>query len=707
MTISKICDYCGLNAKTTARFCPNCGQSLSNAPVSGPVSGSPALGSTVSLALQAHLPPGHRFKSRAYTVVRQFGVGGMGAVYLAKDHDAFDRLVVIKRVLDMSDADAQAMFLSEAQTLTRLKHPNIARIYAFFTEDQVGYIAMEYVDGSNLADLLHNSGQPFSAEQVAEWGVHVCKILEYLQKFNPPIVHHDIKPENILLERESGELMLIDFGIAKPRQQLRSGSYQKTELFGTLGYAPPEQPQGMSEPRSDVFALAATLYHLATNDDPRDHPYQFPLLPQLPTPLQAALEQALVSEVAKRSSASDLRQQLEQFLALKNSPALIAPDRTALAGAEELGDWCKQNPDEAITWIRSRLPEQIANVWGNTPLANELYKLRTQYAAHPYAMLDLALAAMQPQLAPPKLRWSPDPIALGKLSASKAVVETNMTFYNDGDRYMYVQLKGNAGLSDIDTSFDLPPGGQHTLRLAAKLGSLAAADQWQGAVVCKPHNWAEVQIPVTVKLSPLQSFWQRWCLPWLNLRTWRSALLLGVLGALYTLGMAHAHLVRMSNPELYTAGGVLAVWLVTLSLLARAWRRNARRTHSAGLLRRGVFNLLALGYIALTAQTAYAALGPVFNHALVLTLLLRLAALLVPLLLVLLLATKQINALSLLIAPTLLIIYGLPDQTLIISDPLGLYDSMRAFLQGLVDAPDAALPLALLALVPAAVSRQP
>lgn len=280
---------------TTRNDCPVC-----HAPFSGAESACPQCGLVVpsnqpaatTVAPQPTVAPpsfqaGHVFADGRYTIQRLLSKGGMGTIYLASDHHAFDRTVVVKALLDYFDpADpqqvqsAQQRFLAEAQTLATLRHPAIPQIYTYFQEGPHNYIVMEYIEGHDLERRLTHTdpltgdrvpGSAYPIPEVIQWGIDLCKVLEYLASRQPhPVVHHDIKPANLLLDSHSEAVRLVDFGTAKARLLLQAKGgvgLQKTSVYGTQGYAAPEQYRGESEPRSDVYALATTLYHLATDDE--------------------------------------------------------------------------------------------------------------------------------------------------------------------------------------------------------------------------------------------------------------------------------------------------------------------------------------------------------------------------------------------------------------------------------------------------------
>ncbi len=311
-----ICPTCQRANRRTARFCAGCGIRL--------------LGSTMPLQ------SGQLMRNGDYRIVSTLNKGGMGVIYLAQNLQAFERLCVIKEMLDYFDpnnqqevANARKRFELEARTLAQLHHPGIPNLQAFFSEGSHNYIVMEYVEGMSLDEAvtrLDRNGQVIAkrqlgAEQVIQYGVQLCLILEYLAQIAPPVVHHDIKPANIIIDKTNGEARLVDFGTAKSRFALQAGGQvglQQSSIYGTAGYAPPEQYNGESEARSDVYALAATLYHLLADDDPSKHPFSFPKLNTLPLGLAPVLKKALESNVKYRTTATQLKNELKATLDSKS-----------------------------------------------------------------------------------------------------------------------------------------------------------------------------------------------------------------------------------------------------------------------------------------------------------------------------------------------------------------------------------------------------
>ncbi len=185
-------------------------------------------------------------------------------------------LCAIKEMFDVDpDARVRALrlvnFERESALLATLSHPAIPRIYDYFSRAGLVYLVLEYIDGEDLERVLANQKMAFQEDQIIRWGVEICDVLSMLHDQKPdPIIFRDLKPSNIML-RVSGQIVLIDFGIARTIQGRQRGT-----MIGTEGYAPPEQYRGIADARGDIYALGATLHHMATNSDPRlETPFTF------------------------------------------------------------------------------------------------------------------------------------------------------------------------------------------------------------------------------------------------------------------------------------------------------------------------------------------------------------------------------------------------------------------------------------------------
>ena len=208
-----------------------------------------------------------------YTVVRLLGVGGMGEVYLAR-HPRLprnDALKVLPRSVS-SDDEYRARFEREADIAATLWHPNIVTVHDRGEFDGQLWIAMDYVDGTDAAELLRSYPHGLPQRDVLDIVTGVAEALDYAHQRH--LLHRDVKPANILLARlESGEqrILLADFGIARWDDDA-SGLTQTNMTVGTVSYAAPEQLMGRDmDGRADQYALAATAYHLLTGVPPFQH----------------------------------------------------------------------------------------------------------------------------------------------------------------------------------------------------------------------------------------------------------------------------------------------------------------------------------------------------------------------------------------------------------------------------------------------------
>jgi serine/threonine protein kinase len=252
------------------------------------------------------LDPGSVLNAR-YEIVRRIGGGGMGAVYLAKDRNLGDAPRAVKEMVEAHLDPAQhekaiGDFKRESLLLTSLEHPSIPTIYDYFYDESLErfYLVMKFISGGDLASRLRTApGGRIDEQTVADWGMQAADVLEYLHSRPKPIIYRDLKPANLMIDGNSGRVMLIDFGIARWVKQEEKG----VTAVGTMGYAPPELFGGRVEPRSDVYSLGATLFHLLTGSDPQDNPlliFDFQKNPrprQILTSISSEMEQILMRSV--------------------------------------------------------------------------------------------------------------------------------------------------------------------------------------------------------------------------------------------------------------------------------------------------------------------------------------------------------------------------------------------------------------------------
>ncbi len=478
---------CGHLNRPGARFCEKCGRTLR------PERWSP-------------LRAGHLLRGGTYRILEPLGKGGMGALYLATDTGAFDRKCVVKELVDYYDPtdagearQAQERFETEARLLAALSHPGIPRIYGFFTEAGRHYIVMEYIEGKTLEEgvthpnLLGRTvpARPLPAEEAVRHAIRVCRILEYLADQPAPVVHHDIKPANLIVEQTSGEVRLVDFGSAICRP------WDSSIRFGTEGYAPPEQYQGRSDPRSDVYSLAATVYHLLTDDPPGDHPFRFPRLGTLPGPLANALERALRPEPGRRSTAREFRQALEAWLIPEEGAQPFVFRNGAVAHTtSDLVVLADQHWREARQHLMEGDLERWFRARNRHDLVSKAESARLEGDAD--AALEAFLRRLDPRLPPPRLTVEPQALDFGRVDRRRAAVSRRLTVRNQGRGY------GQATFSASVPWLHLEPdrvgclsGTEVAVTVRLDAAALPFRREHQAVIACTPVRGARLSIPVS------------------------------------------------------------------------------------------------------------------------------------------------------------------------------------------------------------------
>ncbi|HEV2239008.1 MAG TPA: protein kinase [Ktedonobacterales bacterium] len=326
METKKRCANCGTALAPGARFCSNCGE---------------AQGDLRPLADTGLLPANQRLNGDRYLIVRKLAQGGQSAVYLAMDTADGQR----RAIKEMSESQISPQqrtiavndFLREASILMRLSHPGLCRVFNTFIEGHKPFLVMEYVEGHNLEDELIGLGRPLHWQDVTRWGIALSDVLAYLHSQDPPVIYRDLKPANVMLTPQ-GALKLIDFGIAR---QLFPQRLMDTARLGTDGYAPLEQYNGRSEPRSDLYALGASLYHLLTGRVPEAAPLRYSgqmltpirtLNATVPEPVDRVIQQALRLNVQERFPTAAAMWQALNWAYQVSGGAPVAPASTAGAG---------------------------------------------------------------------------------------------------------------------------------------------------------------------------------------------------------------------------------------------------------------------------------------------------------------------------------------------------------------------------------------
>ena len=278
-----------------------------------------------------------------YEIVAELGKGAMGVVYRARD-PMLDRMVAIKTInmsLDSGEmAEYEARFYQEAKAAGGLNHPNIVTVHDIGRSGNVAYMAMEFLEGRELRDLM-SPGQPLAPALAVEIAAQVAEGLAYAHQHG--VVHRDVKPANIMI-LQTGMAKITDFGIARMRMaEVRT---QTGVVLGSPRYMAPEQVAGKrAEPRSDVFSLGVILYEMLTGKPPFTGDdvtsIMFQILNLVPPPpstvnpaIPAVLDFIVAKALAKPSDdrypdasefARDLHDSLQQAQAAGQAPAAARP----------------------------------------------------------------------------------------------------------------------------------------------------------------------------------------------------------------------------------------------------------------------------------------------------------------------------------------------------------------------------------------------
>jgi eukaryotic-like serine/threonine-protein kinase len=338
-----------------------------------------------------------------YLIMRRIGHGGMGAVYLAKDQ-RLGSLLALKETF-FTDERMLKAFEREARLLASLRHPALPRVSDHFAEGAGQFLVMEYIAGDDLEQMLMRRGYAFAPADVLAWADQLLDALDYLHTQQPPIIHRDIKPQNLKLT-DRGQIILLDFGLAKGAASGMTQATGSSSILGyTPGYAALEQIQGAgTDGRSDLYSLAATLYHLMSGATPaaaltramavvngeRD-PLELAdgINPHIPAAVAAVLQRTLaLKRDARPATASAMRQALREASAASST-----------AGAGDTSTVLRSPP------LANSTASGYAQTLGAPADPRLIERPETRNAAlHPEATNVAARLATQPMLAPPARR---------------------------------------------------------------------------------------------------------------------------------------------------------------------------------------------------------------------------------------------------------------------------------------------------------------
>ncbi len=458
------CPNCGSENRDTSRFCGMCGARLAGLPMTGMTPSQTSAASYQPPQATAALSPQSTLHGQYY-IVKQLGAGGMGRTYIALDTGNYNRQCIVKEMLPNwttpeEELEAKRNFERECQLLAALNYPvGIPQIFDHFVEGNNFYLVMTFIEGEDLEKrMAHSPGGRLPEKEVIKYALQVCDILIYLASRQPPVIHRDIKPANLIVDKNSGNVMLVDFGIAKATRAtgtvggaINTASWQvlKSSPLGTAGYAPPEQYQGATEPRSDVYALGATMHHLLTGRSPQSaaSPFDFPPVRQFDPSLSEGIERvvshALTMDVTRRPTAAELKAELEAIA----SPSVVQPSPFVASGPFHFrsGD-IANNIAEFVRIAETRWEDGVYHLYqghlqtwllgmNRHDLADKAKSICAQFIDQS-AGLEEFLRAANPQLRPPVLAVDTPVVDFGGLAKGDArQVELKIT--NRGRGYLH------------------------------------------------------------------------------------------------------------------------------------------------------------------------------------------------------------------------------------------------------------------------------
>jgi eukaryotic-like serine/threonine-protein kinase len=284
-----------------------------------------------------------------YEIICELGQGGMGVVYRALQ-PSLNRVIALK-VLPVqleSDPTSVARFRQEAETAARLRHPNIVTVHEAAVDSPPYYIAMEFLEGRTLADLITSRGRLELSEAIALFK-QICSALDHAH--NKGIVHRDIKPSNIIVS-DQGHAVLTDFGIARASDQTRLT--RTGAVFGSPAYMSPEQVKGLRiDKRTDIYSAGALLFEMLTGRTPYDGddslavmyrivneepPSARTICPDIPPAVEAVIDHAMQKDPSSRfASCGEIALALENALRqpAEKEPTCITTDKTQEAPIPE------------------------------------------------------------------------------------------------------------------------------------------------------------------------------------------------------------------------------------------------------------------------------------------------------------------------------------------------------------------------------------
>ncbi len=527
-----MCPTCGHANPPGSRFCNACGARVApTIPVAPPVDGTTPADSAG--AAQAGLSRGAAIDPQGrYIVERASTKGGFGEAYLVNDRQ-LNRFAVAKRHCPNPAWSARTRefaarnFAREAELLVTLNtpgHPNIPEIYEYLPEQ--GVLVMKYVEGRDLSQIVRERDGVLPPEVALPIVRDVAAALAYMHSRRPePVLHRDVKPSNIIID-SAGRVWLIDFGLSRVAPVQPDLNPRHTQLAGTLGFTPPEQWRGQAEPRSDVYALTATLHSLLTGYQPtltraelpdflRGAINPFPpvrsLNPGLHPDVEALIARGLAFRPEDRPGAAELVAALDRLIAPPKRAPLQAPDGTAIADEHALALWAEKRWEQAATWLYDALPDQVTRLWGRNKLAADMRAIINRHPADRDAALDELLAALDPAgfgAAPPRLVADRRVVNYGVLGLDERRAEW-VVLSNAGRRVLRLEIETPRWALPAQPGLSLRPGQQYRLKVTADMRRLSDGGKLQGTLLLRERSGVAFRVELQAQLSRWRALWVR------------------------------------------------------------------------------------------------------------------------------------------------------------------------------------------------------
>ncbi len=263
------------------------------------------------------LKGGDLLKDGRFEIAGELGQGGQGTAYLAveknnsSDSESSSNTLVLKEyILPVHRGEAifqqsLARFEHEAGILARIEHANVVALKESFVEDHRAYLVLEFVEGETLKQVVLKQGR-LDEPAVVEIAIQLLNALDYMHNLDPPIIHRDLSPDNLILQAD-GTVKLVDFNVA----QIQAAAQATATVVGKHAYIPPEQFRGKANNRSDIFALGGSLHFMLTGQEPE------PLSISHPKKLEARVSAELDSIIAK-ATAIDQNERYQNAIEMRN-----------------------------------------------------------------------------------------------------------------------------------------------------------------------------------------------------------------------------------------------------------------------------------------------------------------------------------------------------------------------------------------------------